>query len=75
VLGHVGHFDRVAQVGLIRAVLGDRRIVGNARPVMIDLLAAGEFLEHTGQDRLHGVENVVLLDEAHLDVELIELAG
>ena len=37
-------------------------------------LPFGELLEHAGDDRLHGREDVFLLDEAHLDVELVELA-
>ena len=52
----------------------DRLVVGNARPVLRHGLAAREFLEHAGDDRLHGREDVVLLDEAHLDVELVEFA-
>ena len=38
-------------------------------------LAAGEFLEHAAQHRLDRREHVLLGDEAHLDVELVELAG
>ena len=33
----------------------------------------GELLEHTGEDRLDSVEDVLLGDEAHLEIELIEL--
>ena len=36
---------------------------------------AAEFLEDAAQHRLHRVEHVVLRHEAHLDVELVELAG
>ena len=35
---------------------------------------AGELFEDAGDHRLHGGEDVVLLNEAHLHVELIELA-
>ena len=38
-------------------------------------LALGEFLEDAAQDGLHRGKHVVLLDEAHLQVELVELAG
>ena len=79
-LGHILHLDGVAQVRLVGTVLGDRLVVGNARPLLGDglLLPVGvhtrELLEDAGDDRLHRREDVVLLDEAHLDVELIELA-
>ena len=48
---------------------------GNPRPVLGHRLALGELLEHAGDHRLDGCENVVLLDEAHLEIELVELAG
>ena len=35
----------------------------------------GEFLEHAAQNRLDRGEDVFLGDEAHLEVELVELAG
>ena len=38
-------------------------------------LAAAELLEQPAQDRLDRVEHIVLGDEAHLQVELVELAG
>jgi hypothetical protein len=38
-------------------------------------LAVGELLEHAAHHRLDRGEHVVLGDEAHLDVELVELAG
>ena len=37
-------------------------------------LALGEFLEDAADDRLHRGKHVFLRDEAHLDVELVELA-
>ena len=46
----------------------------NPRPALGHRLALGELLEHAGDHRLHRREHVVLRDEAHLDVELIELA-
>ncbi len=73
-LGDVLHLDRVAQVGLVGAVFAKRFRKGNPRPVLRHRLALGEILEHAGDDRLHRREHVVLGDEAHLDVELIELA-
>ena len=38
-------------------------------------LAVGEFLEHAAHHRLDRSEHVVLGDEAHLNIELVELAG
>ena len=74
-LGHVLHFDGVAEVRLVGAVFRDRRVVRNARPVVRHRLAIREFLEEAGEHRLHRREHVFLLDEAHFDVELVELAG
>ncbi len=37
-------------------------------------LPSGEFLEHAAQHRLHRAQDVVLRHEAHLHVELVELA-
>ena len=38
-------------------------------------LPFGELLEHAAHHRLDRVEHVLLRDEAHLEVELVELAG
>ena len=77
-LGHVGHLDGVAQVRLVGAVFADRLVVGDARPSTGDGLRRptdrSELLEDPGDHRLHGGKYIVLLDEAHLDVELVELA-
>ena len=67
------HFDRVAQVGLVRAVPKRRVSVGNLRPLGIDLAAAAELFEHASQHRLDCVEHVLLLDKGHLHVQLIEI--
>ena len=67
--------DRIAQVGLVGAVFADRLAVGDARELRRHRLALGELLEHPAQHRLDGGEDVLLRDEAHLDVELVELAG
>ncbi len=40
-----------------------------------DRLAVGEGLEHAADHRFHRRKNVVLRDEAHLHVELIEFSG
>ena len=69
------HHDRVAQIRLVGAVFRDRILVGDQRKLLRHRLAVGEFLEHAAHHRLDRVEHVVLGDKAHLDVELIELAG
>ncbi len=75
-LRDVLHDERVAEIRLVRPVFAHRLRIGNARPGRRrDRLATGEFLESAAQHRLHRVENVPLLDEAHLDIELIEFAG
>ena len=73
-LGDVLHDDRVAQVRLVAAVFAQGFRERNPRPCLGDRLALGEFLEHAGDDRLDRSKDIVLLDEAHLEVELIKLA-
>ena len=74
-LGDILHDERIAQVRLVGPVFAHRFGVGNARPGRGgDGLAASELLKRAPNDRLHRVENILLLDEAHLDVELVELA-
>ena len=72
-LGHIGHLDRVAQVGLVGAVPKRRVTVGDLRPVLVNAVSAAEFLEHALDHRLHGVEDILLRDEGHLHVELVEI--
>ena len=74
-LRHGLHLDRVPEVRLVRAIPADRVAIGDVRELLCDGQAAAEFLEHAAQHRLHSVEHIFLGDEAHLDVELIELAG
>ena len=74
-LRHVLHDERIAEVRLVRPVFAHGLRIGNARPGRgRDRLAAGELLERASYDRLHRVENVLLLNEAHLDIKLVELA-
>ena len=49
--------------------------IGDQRKLRRHRLAAGELLEHAAHHRLDRVEHVLLRDEAHLEIELIELAG
>ena len=70
-LRHVGDLEVEAQVRLVRAVLGHRLVVGDARDRPRDLVP--DQLPQRGDDLLAELDDVVLLDEAHLDVELGEL--
>ena len=73
-LGHVLHDEGIAQVRLVRPVFAHRFRIGDARPGRgRDRLAACELLERASYDRLHRVENVLLLNEAHLYIKLVEL--
>ncbi len=74
-LRHRLHLDRVPEVRLVGAVFAHGLAIRNAREDRRDALAVGEGVEDAADHRLHGGEHVVLRDEAHLHVELIELAG
>ena len=68
-----------ARIGLRRSGLslpyGDHRlVVRNARKRRRRHLPVGELREQPGQHRLDRREHIVLLDERHLEVELVELA-
>ena len=68
--------DRIAQIRLVGAVFQHRFAHrGCAGTCGVTGLAAAELLEHAAQHRLDRVEHVLLRDETHLDVELIEFAG
>ena len=74
-LGDGFHLDRVAQIRLVRAIFAHGFSIGNARESLVrDFAVVGEFTEQTGQNRLHYAKDLVLGDEAHFHVELIELA-
>ena len=74
--GDVADADRVAQVGLVGAEAEQGFVVGDAHEGRLgDAAAIGEFLEHAGDDGFDGVEDVFLGDVAHLEIELVELAG
>ncbi len=65
----------IAQVRLVDAVFQHRFVVSDAREWRRRHAAAlRELFEYAVQHRLDGSENIVLRDEAHLQVELIELA-
>ncbi len=70
-VGDLGDLEAEAQVGLVRAVPGHRVGVRDARErrAHVDALE----LPDLGDQRLAQLDDVVLVDEAHLDVELREL--
>ena len=66
----------IAQIRLVAAVLRHRLVVRDARERRRRHRGAvGELLEDAVQHRLDRREDVVLRDEGHLEVELVELAG
>ena len=78
--GDIVEDNRVAQVGLIRAIAGHGVVKGDVRERhrghgMRAARGIVELSEQTVKHRLDRVENVLLGDEAHLEVELVELAG
>ena len=75
-LAHVADQQRIAQVGLVGAIFVQRVFVRNAREFAgrRNRPTVGELLEHPREDRLDRSKDVVLGDEAHLEVELIEFA-
>src|SRR5205823_441110 len=72
--GHILHLDRIAQIGLVVPIFADRVAVGDLGKLGGDRLALAELLENPAQNRLDGIEDIILGNEAHLDIELIELA-
>ena len=71
VVGALGELEAEAQVRLVGAVPPHRLRVGHARERQRDLVA--DQLPDRGDDGLGEGDHVVLLGEAHLDVELGEL--
>src|SRR5215217_125033 len=73
-LGHVRDQQRVAKIRLVAAVLQKRLSVRDSRifAVSRDATPVCELLKYARQDRLDRIEYVVLRDEAHFEVELVE---
>src|SRR5450830_1702940 len=69
------HHDWVAQVRLVGAVFRQRLGIGNEREFRRHRFTFGKFLEHAADHRLNRVEHILLRDEAHFQIELIEFAG
>lgn len=74
-VGDVDEFQLGPQVRLVVAVLQHRLAERDARERRGDVAAVAELLEELGHQRLDRPEDVLLLDERHLDIELVELAG
>ena len=72
----VGDQQRVAQVRLVGSVLQHCLPIRNARVLAgrRDASTIREFLEHARKDRLDRVEDILLRDEAHFEIELVEFA-
>ena len=70
-LGALSDLDVEAQIRLIGAVEAHRVGVGHARERGLDLVTGGG--PHLGEDLLGQGDDVLLVDEAHLDVQLGEL--
>ena len=72
-LGHIADFDGNAQVGLVVAVFQHRLGKGDMDEFLVDRLV-GKLLENAADNRFDGIEHILLLDKAHLEVELVEFA-
>ena len=72
-LGHIADFDGNPQVGLVVAVFQHRLGKGDMDEFLVDRLV-GKLLEHAADHRFDGIEHILLLDKAHLEVELVEFA-
>src|SRR5213594_4463685 len=74
-VGHVGDHDGIAEIGLVGPVLPHRLVERDSRERRRRHSGAvPELLEDALQDRLDRREDVLLRDEGHLEVELIELS-
>ena len=72
--GDVANLDRDPQVRLVIAIFQHRLGERNVYELLVDSLV-GKLLKDATDHRLDSVENILLLDKAHLEVELIEFAG
>ena len=73
-LAQIRHFKSVAEIRAVGSVLRHRLGVRNARERLLQDFAFGnERLEERRVELLDQVEDVVLVDEAHFEVELREL--
>src|SRR3546814_12267372 len=74
-LGHVADDERVAQVRLVRPIFQHRFPVSDAREgIWRQGLALAELLKYAMKHRLDSIEDVILRDEAHFEIKLVEFA-
>ena len=73
--GNVGDFQRVAKVRLVGSVAQHCITPPDPREAAAGNRSASVFGEHVAEERLHGLEHVILRRERQLDIELIELSG
>src|SRR3546814_15000267 len=74
-LGHVADDERVAQVRLVRPIFQHRFPVSDAREgIWRHGLALAELLKYAMKHRLDSIEDVILRDEAHFEIKLVEFA-
>src|SRR5262245_40603809 len=64
----------MAQIWFVRTVFQHRLLIRNERKLRRHRLTAGKLLEHAAHYRLDRIEYVLLGDETHFQIELIELA-
>ena len=69
------HLDRVAQIRLVGAIPKCGVTVRDLRPVLIHLAALAELFKNALNHRLNGVKHILLLNERHLHIKLIEIRG
>ena len=72
---NIGDLDRIAQIRLVGTVSEHCLLVRDARKRRRTDLLVRKLLEQTDHHRLDGFEHILLGDEGHLHVELIEFAG
>ena len=74
--GHVMNDKRVAQIGLVCAVIQHRFCMGNTRELASwrDGFAISKFFKDTSHYWLHRVPNLFLRDKAHFQIELVKFA-
>ena len=72
-IAHVFDHDGVAQIRLVGAVFAHRLLIGDTREDRGHRFAIAKLFKEATQHRLDSGKNVVLLNEAHFDIELVEL--
>src|SRR3546814_12865648 len=74
-LGHIADDERVAQVRLVRPIFQHRFPVSDAREgIWRHGLTLAELLKYAMKHRLDSIKNIILRDEAHFEIKLVEFA-